>query len=238
MYPKVSIIIPFYNDPYISQALTSAVNQTYPNLEIIVIDDGSTQHTELIEPFRSRVHYIGKSNGGTASALNHGIRITSGDYIAWLSSDDMFYPHKLTAQLQYMLRVQAAICFTSFDYIDQHGRVTQAHAGVRFPGYAAFVRSLMYSNPINGCTVVARRDLLQQAGLFNEALRYTQDYDLWIRIVLCGIPFVYHDLPLTQYRWHNGMGTMRHKPAIEQEIQLVRSTYGHLLDSYARQLGG
>ena len=70
MLPKVSIIIPFYNDSYIDQAVVSALYQTYPNIEIIVVDDGSTQHQYRLAPYLSRIIYLGKANGGTASALN------------------------------------------------------------------------------------------------------------------------------------------------------------------------
>ncbi|MGO4274414.1 glycosyltransferase family 2 protein, partial [Paenibacillus sp. TAF58] len=80
MQPKVSIIIPFYNCPYIDQAIASAIGQTYANVEIIVVDDGSTIHADKIGPFKDRVYYLGKANGGTASALNHGIRYASGEY--------------------------------------------------------------------------------------------------------------------------------------------------------------
>ena len=73
MMPTVTIVIPFYNCQYIQQALESAVQQTYPAVEIIVVDDGSTQYSHLIAPYMNRVYYMGKSNGGTASALNHGI---------------------------------------------------------------------------------------------------------------------------------------------------------------------
>ncbi|GJM76095.1 hypothetical protein HMSSN036_83110 [Paenibacillus macerans] len=90
MTPTVSVIIPFYNCPYVEQAVQSALNQTYRPLEVIVVDDGSTSHAERLAPYRPHIHYLGKANGGTASALNHGIRHASGEYIAWLSSDDVF----------------------------------------------------------------------------------------------------------------------------------------------------
>lgn len=101
---KVSIIVPFYNCPYIEKALESLINQTYKNIEIIVVDDGSTLYSEKIEPFLDKILFIKKENGGTASALNTGIEHATGDYICWLSSDDIFYPEKTEIQLRLMER--------------------------------------------------------------------------------------------------------------------------------------
>ncbi|WP_394514565.1 glycosyltransferase family A protein [Priestia aryabhattai] len=91
---KVSIIIPFYNCSYIDQAIQSALNQTYQDIEIIVVNDGSSKFNEKITPYLDRILYIEKENGGTASALNLGIKNATGEYFAWLSSDDIFLPIK------------------------------------------------------------------------------------------------------------------------------------------------
>ncbi|WP_159881077.1 glycosyltransferase [Paenibacillus puerhi] len=238
MYPKVSIVIPFYNDPYVGQAIGSALAQTYPNIEVIVVDDGSTLHAHVIQPFQKRICYLGKANGGTASALNHGIRMASGEYIAWLSSDDLYYPNKLMTQIPFMLERGAQISFSSFDLIDAYNRVTQRHVVPHFPHYSALIRAMIDSNPINGCTVVARKDVLIGIGLFDEGLPYTQDYDMWIRLMLNDVHFHYVHSPLIQYRMHAAMGTVRHHAVIEQEIAMVRGRYRQLLNAYASRHGG
>lgn len=84
MEPKVSIVIPFYNCAYIEQAVHSAIHQTYPHIEVIVVDDGSTEHVERLQPFMDSIRYIRKENGGTATALNEGIKHATGDYFVWL----------------------------------------------------------------------------------------------------------------------------------------------------------
>lgn len=236
MHPLVSIIIPFYNDPYVPQAITSALAQTYPNVEIIVVDDGSTRHAELIQPYTSRVYYLGKGNGGTASALNHGIRMASGEYIAWLSSDDMFYPHKLAVQIPFMQANGAKFSFTSFDIIDENSRITQRGVAGRFPNVQSFYTAMLSYNPINGCTVVMKKELLGQIGLFNEGLPYTHDYDLWLRMILSGQQMYFLDQPLTQYRRHAQMGTIIHQPVITQEIQSLQSFYAPHLNGYIQRL--
>ncbi|MCY9694376.1 glycosyltransferase [Paenibacillus alginolyticus] len=238
MYPKVSIIIPFYNDPYIEQSIVSALGQTYPNIEIIVVDDGSTMHQEKINPFLTRVHYLGKANGGTASALNYGIRMASGQYVAWLSSDDMFYPDKIERQLIFMLNHQSLISYTAFDEVDAYNNVIGRHKGTNFANQAELVRAFISYDPINGCTVMVNKDLVSSLGFFNEALPYTQDYDMWIRALLRRTPIHYYDVPLTLYRWHGEMGTKKHWPAILDEIGHIQAHYRDRLLEYVHQLGG
>jgi teichuronic acid biosynthesis glycosyltransferase TuaG len=81
--PLVSVVIPFYNCPFIGQSVESVVQQTYSHIEIIVVDDGSTLHREQLGPYGTGIRYFWKPNGGTASALNCGIRAARGEYIVW-----------------------------------------------------------------------------------------------------------------------------------------------------------
>lgn len=229
MNPKVSIIIPFYNCPYIAQAVKSAVQQTYDNLEIIVVDDGSTKYSKLIKPYLRKVYYLGKANGGTATALNHGIRHASGDYIAWLSSDDLFYKNKVKHQVQFMQETGAQISYTNFNYINKSGIVTRHAAGGEALSPSGLYNSFLTSNPVNGCTVMIRRDLFHQLGLFDESLPYTHDYEYWIRAAISGYALPYLNQSLTAYRWHSGMGTLRHSAVIAGEIDRVRSQYSEQL---------
>ncbi|CAH0118475.1 MULTISPECIES: glycosyltransferase [unclassified Paenibacillus] len=236
MKPRVTIVIPFYNCPYVDQAIRSALNQSYNHIEIIVVDDGSTQHTELIAPYRSQLNYLGKANGGTASALNHGIRMASGEYIAWLSSDDLFYRNKIEQQLEFMLSRNAKISYTSFDNIDAHGNVTEADVGIRFPNALEFYRSWHHYNPVNGCTVMMKKSMLERVGLFNESYPYTHDVDLWMRIILKGYYFYFLNKSLTGYRWHNEMGTRKHQPAVVQEYAQTRERYHAPLSNFIAKL--
>ncbi|NRF95266.1 glycosyltransferase [Paenibacillus frigoriresistens] len=225
MYPKVSIIIPFYNCPYIDQAIVSALGQTYPNIEIIVVDDGSTMYADKIQPFLTRIHYLGKANGGTASALNHGIRIASGQYIAWLSSDDLFYPDKIERQLRFMMAHHSSISFTAFDQIDAYNNITGRMLGPQFANVIDFYHSFLTCDPVNGCTVMMKKEILNYIGFFDESLPYTHDYELWIRVILGRIYFHYLYEPLLMYRWHGQMGTMKHRPAIELEVEFIQQKY-------------
>lgn len=222
MKPLVTIVIPFYNDPYVDQAVQSALTQSYRPIEIIVVDDGSTMHADRLGPYMPYIHYLGKANGGTASALNHGIRYASGEYVAWLSSDDIFYHDKINRQIQFMLERGAWISHTNFDYIDRQSQIVQHRAGFAFHGTADFYRTFLINNPVNGCTVIMKKELFYHIGLFNESLPYTHDLDLWIRAIQAGISFPYLDEALVGYRWHEAMGTLRYQDLIRQEYAMTQ----------------
>lgn len=217
MKPTVTVVIPFYNDPYISQAIQSVLEQSYEPTEIIVVDDGSTVHADLLTPYLPYIHYLGKSNGGTASALNHGIRHASGQYIAWLSSDDMFYRDKIDTQLHFMLDQNAPISYTNFNYIDSSGQITGIGGAHVYGSDLEFRRGFLNGNPVNGCTVMIRRDLFYAVGLFNEAFPYTHDLEFWHRVILCGFRFPFLNECLTAYRRHMAMGTILLNEVIQQE---------------------
>ena len=109
MQPKVSIIIPVYNGSnYLQEAIDSALAQTYPNCEILVINDGSCDEgkTEAIAlSYGDRIRYFKKENGGVATAVNYGIEHMTGDYFAWLSHDDYYLPHKIERQMRAIVDV-------------------------------------------------------------------------------------------------------------------------------------
>ena len=104
MYPLVSVIIPTYNScSYLIEAVESALGQDYPNMEVLVIDDGSTDKSLiLLIPYSNRVRVISSQNFGAASARNFGIMESSGEYLAFLDSDDFWFKNKLKTQLNFM----------------------------------------------------------------------------------------------------------------------------------------
>jgi teichuronic acid biosynthesis glycosyltransferase TuaG len=226
---RVSIIIPFYNCPYVDQAVVSALMQTHTNTEVIVIDDGSTMYQELLNPYADRIRWITQANGGTAAALNAGIRASTGDYIAWLSADDTFYPCKVAKQLMFMLKLGASFSFSAFDVIDATGKLTDTHVHYKAITNTKCIRRLIVGNPINGCTVLIRKKLLDQVGLFREDLPFTHDYDLWCRIALSGINLHFLDRSLIQYRKHEGMGTIQHQAHIQAEYAGTNAIYAEAL---------
>ncbi|MES1039926.1 MULTISPECIES: glycosyltransferase family 2 protein [Peribacillus] len=217
---KVSIIVPFYNCPYIDKALESLFNQTYKNMEIIVVNDGSTLYSEKIDPFLDKIIYIKKENGGTASALNTGIKNATGDYICWLSSDDIFNPEKTEIQLKAMEREDARFSYTSYYCIDDNGEIITPIIGIYPPNQLELIKAMIRGNIINGCSVMIHRKVFELIGLFDESLLYTHDYDLWLRI-LQNFKFHFVPQPLLLYRIHAEMGSKKYEGRIKMENRLV-----------------
>ncbi|UKS27629.1 glycosyltransferase [Paenibacillus sp. HWE-109] len=236
MLPKVSVVIPFYNCPFVDQAIQSVLNQTYANIEIVVVDDGSTLHLDKIAPYRDRICYLGKANGGTASALNHGIGSATGEYVAWLSSDDLFHPDKIARQLSFMLARDAWVSFTNYDLIDENSMTTASFAGPCFSSVWDFYEAFFTSVPVHGCTVMARKEMFLHMGYFNEGLLYTQDYEMWMRVVLNNFDFYYLHDSLTLFRWHGANGTIRHQSRMAEEVQYIRAKFNPLLEGWLARL--
>ncbi len=226
---KVSIIIPVYNCPYVDQAIESALAQTHPNVEIIVVNDGSTKHMDKMEKYKKNVTLIHKQNGGTASALNAGIRHSSGDYISWLSADDIYYPEKTAKQLKFMKEKQIAVCYSGFVHIDETGKITSNVLGLHVPNRLAFLRAMKSYCPVNGCTVMLKKEVFKNCGLFNTAFPYAHDYDMWLRVVQ-RYEFHLFPEPLVKYRVHPEMGTVKHEKEVLLEVNQLKNKYRHVLN--------
>ena len=202
--PKVSVVIPTYNHArYLPYALDSVINQSYPNLEILVIDDGSNDGTaELVKPYRSTINYVYKANGGTPSALNLGLSLAIGKYICWLSADDMLIEGKISKQVGLMERdPNLGFSYTSFVVIDANGKKQYDVNSAYFSDKREMVTKLMEGCFINGSSVMMRSSALKEIGNFDESLPQAHDYDLWFRFLRhysCG----FLKEPLLAYRWH------------------------------------
>ncbi len=205
---KVSVIIPTYNSSkYIREAIVSVLNQTYKNIEIIVIDDGSEDNTnDVLKDYikSGAIEYFYKKNQGQASARNFGIKKSRGEIIAFLDADDLWLPEKLEKQIKKLQTTSADICFTD---VEVFGKTESA--GKRFSQIAEFhqgeiLKSLIRTNFLVNSSILMKRAVFEKIGFQNEKRIYRniEDYDYWIRAALDGINFVYLPEALTQYRIH------------------------------------
>lgn len=200
----------FNGGHYFQAALESALAQDYPNLEILVVNDGSTDagETERIALAQGdRIRYFHQENRGVAGAMNTALAHMTGDYFAWLSHDDLHLPHKTASQMDYLRRLGRpdACLFADFDLI---GPQDEFIASVRLPVERIHhnPRLPLYNGMINGCTLLIPTAFLREFGPFDETLRCTQDYDLWNRI-LARHEFFHQPEVLVRYRIHPGQGT-------------------------------
>ncbi|HWQ72589.1 MAG TPA: glycosyltransferase [Desulfitobacteriaceae bacterium] len=217
---KVSVIIPTYNhESYIREAVGSVLGQTYPNIEILVVDDGSTDQTKkVLAPYLSKINYIYKANGGTASALNTGIAGATGRYISWLSADDVFRPQKIARQVAKMESgPDLGFIYSSFAVIDALGRIQYEIHSPYYSNKKDMVLKLAEGCFINGSTVMMRKAALEKAGGFDESLAQAHDYDLWLRLIHA-FPVGFQDEVLLNYRWHGKNMSQQPDKACEQEV--------------------
>ena len=202
--PKVSVVIPTYNHArYLRYALDSVINQSYANLEVLVIDDGSTDETaKLVKLYGSKVNYVYKENGGTPSALNVGLSLTAGEYICWLSADDHLFAEKVSKQVGLMeSNPNLGFSYTSFVVIDGNGIKQYDVNSPYYSDKKEMVTKLLEGCFINGSSVMMRRSALETIGNFDTSLPQAHDYDLWFRFLRhysCGF---LNEL-LLAYRWH------------------------------------
>ncbi|HWA43197.1 MAG TPA: glycosyltransferase [Hypericibacter adhaerens] len=226
--PLVSIVIPVFNGAnYLGQAITSALAQTWPNLEVIVVDDGSTDDSatrSVIQSFGDRIRAFHQPNGGVAVALNRGIAEAAGDFISWLSHDDLYDPRKVEIQMQ---RLSAApgpcIVFGDYDIVDRHGRfLHRCEVGIGYDENVSLWAIL--ESRINGCALLLPRECFDKCGLFDPALPTTQDYDLWFRMVR-HYRFVHQAGPLVRQRSHSEQGSLSPRHADEASL-----LWCHMLD--------
>ncbi|GMG76894.1 glycosyltransferase [Priestia aryabhattai] len=229
---KVSIVVPFFNCSYIDHALDSITKQTYTNIETIVVNDGSTKHTDKILPYLDKITYVSKENGGTASALNTGIQQATGDYICWLSSDDIYDPQKIAIQLESMKTHNAFFSHTNYYAINYRGRIISPPLGIQTLSKLDLITRISKGNIINGCSIMIHKDVFNHVGLFDETLLYTHDYDLWLRIIqVFDLQYISH--PLLLSRIHESMGSKKYASFIKEENKIVINRHKYVMEQLA-----
>lgn len=256
--PKISIIIPAYNaSNYLGEAIDSALAQTYPNVEIIVVNDGSKDDgaTERIAlSYGDKIRYFSKKNGGSSSALNMGIANMTGEWFSWLSHDDLYLPKKLEKQVAYMdsLRgdcsaISRHVFFSAWEHIDASGKTIKGYDMKQAQAMAEKIGSMPHNGYLiaeptahifHGCSCLIHRDVFTEVGCFDEKLRLLNDVDLWFRIYSAN--YKIHFIPeiLVKGRVHGAqvsksIGFSYHNS--EQDLYWNRSL-DWLLDNYPEEV--
>lgn len=210
--PMVSVIVPTYNYArFLPRALDSVLAQTYADLEIIVVDDGSTDGTsDVASPYAGKIRYLRKDNGGVSSARNLGIENSRGRLIAFLDADDAWRPEKLARQVAFMEANPG--CGMSFtDMSHWVGGVETHRSYLRERSFRHVSSGRIYHRLLEECfvfvpTVMARPECFRVAGLFDTALDNAEDWDMWLRIAR-NFEVGFLDEPLTMRHAHEAGAT-------------------------------
>ena len=194
--PQVSVIIPTYNRGWIiNEAIDSVLAQDYTQFELIVVDDGSTDHTsDVLDSYRNDIKVLSQKNMGVSAARNRGIAEASGKFIAFLDSDDLWLSQKLSVQIEFFNQTpDALICQTEEIWIRNGLRVNPKKRHQK-PSGMIFKPSLELCL-VSPSAVMIQRSLFDRVGKFDETLPACEDYDLWLRIS-CRFPIHLIDIPL------------------------------------------
>ncbi len=206
MEPLVSVIIASYNRAeYVAQAVQSVLNQTYRNIEIVVVDDGSTDNTrESLERYRKEINYVYQERSERSKARNEGFRHSKGEYVAFLDSDDLWLPTKSERQVQVLNeKPEVGLVYTGVEFIDAQGNQYDGGFCWDEPEREVLYEDLMTHNIVTGTTSSAmiRRSCLSRVGLFDESMNTCEDFDLFRRVARY-YKFYKIDLPLVRFRVH------------------------------------
>lgn len=198
--PLVSVVIPTYNYArYVGEAVESALAQTYPAVEVIVVDDGSTDDTrERLAKYGDRIRYIYQDNAGLSAARNTGILAATGSFVAFLDSDDAFHPKKLELQVRLLLSDPSLGLISTQSYSDEPV-VWKDILPETVPSRCITLKQKVLSTRFAPSSVIVRRECFDRIGLFDTSLRSAEDRDMWIRIA-AQYPMARLDCPLTWYR--------------------------------------
>jgi glycosyltransferase involved in cell wall biosynthesis len=221
--PRVSVVIPVHNGSnFLRDAIDSALAQTWPSVEVIVVDDGSDDDgatVRIASSYGERIRLIRKEHGGVSSALNAGIQAMSGQYFAWLSHDDVYDPRKLQHQIAVLDGCdEGTIAYSDYELVDPGLRRIKKKIMPDVPA-AGFRLWLMSDSALHGCTMLVPRSCFAR-DRFDERLATTQDYDMWFRLA-SDHRFVRVPEILLKYRVHGGQESWMNPSRVEEGNRLL-----------------
>jgi glycosyltransferase involved in cell wall biosynthesis len=223
-YPRISIVTPSLNQAsFLEDTICSVLRQGYPNLEYIVIDGGSTDGSvDIIKKYEKSICFWSSAKDqGQASAINKGLRMISGEIWSFLNSDDTYSPDALNRIVRaFHGHPDAEVVYGNCNFINENNLITR----VKKPGpYNR--KKMLKNNYLYQPAVFARSEVLQRYGFFDESLRFSMDYEYWLRFDN-DKRFVYIDEPIANYRLHASSKTIHDTVKMMREMVAVKKKYG------------
>ncbi|MCX6116445.1 MAG: glycosyltransferase [Proteobacteria bacterium] len=222
----VSIVMPTYNQAnFIGKAISSVMTQTHTNWELIVVNNFSSDDTEAtVREFNdSRIKFINFSNHGViASSRNHAIKLATGQFIAFLDSDDYWEPRKLEVCLSALSKDFDLVCHAEYFFYDSDSQLVPHYYGPT--SRCAYSNLLKHGNCLSTSAIVIKRDFLSKIGLFNERREFitAEDFDLWIRAAEAGAKINITNEILGYYRLHANSASASVKKLADATIAVLK----------------
>ncbi|HEX9998179.1 MAG TPA: glycosyltransferase [Abditibacterium sp.] len=220
--PLVSVCIPCFNaQEFVAEAIESALGQTHPRVEVVVVDDGSSDASvAILEKFGDKIVFEASPNRGACAARNRALALSKGQYIQFLDADDRLVPRKIERQLPYLLRGEADLVFCrGFIFGDGKPMRPKKKSIVDPQGIDPFVYCLKQGLSTEG--PLHRREWVERVNGFNESLKRAQELDFHLRLAACDARILLLDDLLYQHRDHSGPRITRGSQPVDQMLLLL-----------------
>lgn len=229
--PRITVITPSYNQgKFIRETIESVLDQKYPFLEYIIVDGGSTDDTlKILKSYGKSIKWVSEKDHGQTDAINKGMKMSSGEIVCYLNSDDVFLPGTLLKVGETFAKHPTAEWLTGdYQIINEKGHIIQSF----IVKYKTFFRNLQRSSVLYVLNYICqpstfwKRSLFKKVGYFDTSLRYCMDYDFWLRLVKLEKPTLV-PIPLSQFRIHSQSkgGSQFQRQFVEE--RLVQQRYNH-----------
>jgi glycosyltransferase involved in cell wall biosynthesis len=224
MNDLVSVVIPVFNGSrYLAEAVRSVLDQTYPRVEVVAVDDGSTDDSpRVLAGFGERVRVIRQANSGVAAARNTGMSNARGEFVAFLDQDDYWRPEKLARQVdRFRASGRVGLVHTDFGFRrGDHESLDNPHPAGLMVGDC--FELLLLGNPLCNSSVLVRKSVIDAVGPCDLRIlgNTVQDYDLWLRVARVS-RFDFVASPLTFFRLHEGQGHRDRRGMLSEELDVL-----------------
>ncbi len=223
--PSISVVIPVYNAGLpLREAIDSALAQTDVNVEVIVVDDGSTCQVtqEILDSYGTQIRCLRQKNAGPAAARNVGVQHASHEWIAFLDQDDIWLPQKSRVQLAAAQESGADVIYTNARNFGELERVGELRCDPAQMPTGEVFEALLLDNFLTMAGVMIRRSTFLAAGSFRPEFAGVDDWDMWLKVSAAGAQFHAVPEPLILYRWHSGSLSKRHHQmkALREQVLL------------------
>ena len=220
---RVSAVVPAYNRAvYLREAIDSALAQGFEGLEVVVVDDGSTDATpEILRGYGDRIRVHRQENAGQSAAVNRGVDLARGEFVAFLDSDDAWLPGKIARAVALLdAEPAAALLYAAVEMMDGDGRAIPDPRPPRRTPSGAVLASLLEENFVRTPTAVFRRKAFLEAGGYDPALRCVNDWDMWLRLAT-GRPVLRDPVPAARYRLHGDQAVRLRRRLAEERVTVL-----------------
>jgi glycosyltransferase involved in cell wall biosynthesis len=203
--PLISVVIPSYNYArYLREAIDSALGQTYPEVEVVVVDNSSTDNTlDVLRSYGDRIRWFQQANEGVSGSRNRGIKESRGEVVAFMDADDAWLPEKLARQMEMLSNPRVGMVYCGLQYVDSQGRnLERSVKGLRGQVLKKLALLEPPGVPACGSSALIRRKCFDEVGGFDRELSISADWDMWRRIA-CHYEIEFVSDPLVLYRQHD-----------------------------------